>query len=56
MPKGFTWPRHAHRQRQQAQHGRVALVVMVDHGPVDPHARVMIDIAGLGKTHNGMDE
>ena len=49
-------PGHPHGQRQQAEHDRAGLVVVVHQGPIAPHAGEMIDVARLGDAHDGVDQ
>ena len=47
---------HPHRQRQQAEHDRARLVVVVDQGPVAADAGVVVDVAGLGHADDRVDQ
>ena len=46
---------HAHRQRQQAEGGRL-LGIVADQLLVAAHAGEMVDVAGLGHADHGMDQ
>jgi len=55
VPQRLAWTAHAHRQRQQAQHRRL-LGIVRDQLLVAAHARVVIDVAGLGHADAWMNQ
>ena len=55
VPERLSRSTHAHRERQQTQHGRLLGIVLEDV-LVAANARVVVDIARLGHADHRMDQ
>ncbi len=55
MPQGFARAGHTHGQRQQRQGGEIVGEVAAD-GLVAVHARVVVQVTGLGHAHGGVQQ
>ncbi|RUS21650.1 hypothetical protein BC937DRAFT_91942 [Endogone sp. FLAS-F59071] len=55
VPDCLTRTTHTHRKWEQAELSH-SVRVLWHEGLIDTHARVVVDIAGLGHTNDGVDE
>ena len=55
VPDGLAGASHTHGERQQGQYGH-AVGVARHQGLVDAHAGKVVDVAGLGQPHDGVDQ
>ena len=56
VPDGLARAAHAHRERQQRERRRLLRDSALQQRLVAAHARVVVDVAGLGHADDGVDQ